>query len=1080
MRTLAVHWFRFCCASRKPLVLVVSLVLALHPCRVVGGQGTAKLRISANVNWNSNTQWGKELKDSDDKPYRAEIAASEGISLANEVVFEMEDGSWTEKEGKPNITVSGTANFVMTGKNPINKSVNSVAQEPIPTNGMVRLKSLDFEEGYAVVSVTKPSTTTQPECFECGFIALLAVADCMAYISTNNTNPRPEEYRLEFAPGNKEFSASRTFNWTESSPCGSESITASFTISYTPGQWEAVILPPQDFDQWKPVGGLDGSEPGTSLGVTVQLRHKGEKEVATDATGFFYVTLEDVSRQPGVCVNAPPKDEANTDPDLQLAETDEFWLSDEEGLGGETAEEVSELSFNIDCYDFGAYGRLRVQVKVSDGTTLYAHQEADPGKDYLDIPVDDNHNHLADIWEKDNQVPEGLPPTWDEADQPAGQSTLGDGISLFEKYRGFFVKGGHQRLNPHKKYLFIYDPTGWAQLSTTEPDGVSLIKALDCEVVFIEDKYWTGPGGSGSGKRVVNFNSTDEVHATDQHALHLRFPFTDNPLYPTDYNDMLVAKGRAKNTDAVDALGLTFPDLSAARHVSPAGWMAVEIYANNIEKWTRSAALYHTLGLPEFAPLEDPATSAADKDRLNARAKTLTDEYISQNSSAYEKRNWKIFTATITHETGHGLGVKDLLPPNFFGPSNCVMRYFQWAARPDPNDRFELAARVPWPDIYCLDPTGTKDGIACWKQICVTDRPGAIPSPALLSFASHQHGDLQLASQSMPRRSQITQVAPAPNLALTTELLWPDPLAGTPLRVGVSLSSSAYQAALALAQETGQPVPTNILRPTVRSNWYEGLYVTLYARSNSTFYQLFDNSAWQGFFRPETVSAASFGQKSTAQSREWLVPINKLVLQPGEYMLSVLWDGDGMVEKEALPAVGYVSAKTLNFEVTAPTNSLQLAVREHRLAFEAYTSGNYQSALDHALAAIQEKDARQMLQTEGTHMIAANAATKLKNYRTAAAVLQDQAVDGRGELAEMALNFRRALAPEIVIDPSSAPSSSRNLTVIGLPGETYEVQASLDLAKWTTVDRRLSTTNRYEVVDATGSPEQKRFYRVVW
>jgi hypothetical protein len=216
------------------------------------------------------------------------------------------------------------------------------------------------------------------------------------------------------------------------------------------------------------------------------------------------------------------------------------------------------------------------------------------------------------------------------------------------------------------------------------------------------------------------------------------------------------------------------------------------------------------------------------------------------------------------------------------------------------------------------------------------------------------------------------------------------------------------------------------------------------------------------------------------QCREWLAPSEILKLQPGEYVLNVSWDGEGMVEDSALPANGFLSAAEARFQVTALTNAPQKAVQEHRLAFEAFVSGDYRKALDHAVLAMGQSNARQVLHTEGTHLLAANAAMKLQDYRTAVVVLQDAAPDGIGEPAETVRNLRRVLAPEIFLGPDPGRTFPRRLTVVALPGQDYEVQSSPDLRQWTTLDRRLSTANRYEVLDANGTGEHQRFYRVAW
>lgn len=1042
--------------------------------------GAAQLKVSCRVTWKSESNWSKEFKDSEDKPYSMSIAANEQVGVSSDLTFEQVDGSWEQVDENSQTSASGDGTYVITGKNGISKSVTTVLADPADTDGHVSIRMMDMEEGVAQIRFSKPSTTTEPECFECGFIAVAAIGDCMATINTNQNSFAPEEIRLEFTPSNKAFTATGSTNWSQSGTCGSDSIQATCTISYTPGEWEAVIIPPSDLETWLPIGDKDPNKPGNSLSVNVQLRHKGEKEPAADMDGTFYVTLENVSQQPGYCVNAPSREEAGNDPDLKLKEGDNLMLYDD--ASGQSEEDSNEQSVTIESYDFGSYGRLRVDVVVNDGTSLKAHLEDDPGKDYLDLPRDDNNNHIADSWEKEKGVEE-LPAKWDEADQPAGQSTLGDGISLYEKYRGFVVKGYHQRLDPHKKHVFVYDPTGWALMATTEPDGVSFIKALGCEVIFVDDENWTGPGGSGAKKRMVNFNSTDEVHATDQHALHLRFPFTDSPLYPADYNNMLKDKFGTNNTEAVTALGLTFPDHTATRWVSPAGWMAVEVYANNIEKWTRDAALFHTLGLPEFAHYSDPATSAAERTRLDQRAKTLLQEYITANQAAYEKRNWRIFTATLTHEVGHGLGIKDLISPGFFGPSNCVMRYFQWAGSRMPNDRFELAARNPWPDIYCRSAVGTVPGISCTHQIGVSDRPDAPHAPeaaAMLSLAG-----FQLAGSPIQLKAAGTLVDASPDLTLTSELLWEGPLAGDPLRVETTLACRAYQQALLQATRSGTNVDDTVLHPTIATNWADNLDFTLYRYEDDSRWVevLSSRTATNNYLQPLIVSPDSFGRKPVARTREWMFSSESVHLTPADYLLYVSWDGDGMVEEAALPEFGYISAPGISFTVVAATNEVQKAVQKHRLAFQAYAEGDYLKSRQLAQSALEVDAARSLLMDAGTDRMAVNAALKLADYRGALGTLQDFDPGDQSEPARFALELRKVLAPELSLNPASARTSAPRLTVVALPGQNYEVQFSANLTTWTTLDRRLTETNRYEITDSGTANTQNnspRFYRAVW
>lgn len=1042
-----------------------------------GTTGAAQVTLGCRVTWQSQSAWSKDFPNSD-PPYSMSLAANEAIHLESNLVLERVDGSWQIVDERTKVNASGAGEYRITGNSPLQRTVSTVLKDPETQSGYVSLRTVDFEKGIATIRFGRPATASMPECLECGFMAMAAFLDCFSAITTNLNTPAPEEATVVFTPGNQAFTATGSTNWSQSGDCGSDTVAATFTLSYAPGLWEAVILPPEEFPTWLPAASKDPDRPGNTVSVNVQLRHRGETEPATDMLGTFYVTLEDVSRQPGYCVNAPSKDNAGKDPDLRLLEADNLWLNDTQS--GQSEEDTSELSVTIESYDFGAYGRLRVEVVVNDGSVIKAHLDGDPGKDYLDLPVDDNRNHIADSWERENGVEE-FPATWDEANQPAGQYLPGDGISLYEKYRGVVIQGYHQRLDPWKKHLFIYDPEGWAQMSVNDPEGVSFARALDCEVLFLGRENWTGPGSSGAGKRIVNFNSTEAVHAVDQHGLHLRFPFTDDPTLPADYQALYTAKHGTNDTDTLaGTLGCKYPDLGA-RKSSPVGALVIEAYANNIAKYTRQVVRYHTLGAPEFSDYWDPATTGAKLTALRTRCADLADAYIRDHQAEFVRRNWLHFTRTITHEIGHGVGVKDLKEPRTVGPTECVMRYFGAGDWPrNVNDRFELAARNPWPSLYCRSEVGTVDGISCWGQIEITDR---VAAPGRTSFApavARPALGPRPMNVTAPAASAHTLVESHPALKLSCHLLWPEVLAGDPLRVQVTLSSAAYQQALSRAAQNGSIVPPDLLHPTPATNWQEGIVLTLWYHGQGAWKEVLAREAWRPHLRPQSFSPQDFGRKPLAVSREWLVSPTALNLVPGDYSLSVLWDGDDRVEAEALGDDGYLSAPTLHFTVKPVADDVQRAVQGHRLAFHAYTVGATDQAWQFARAALAIPEAQGVLSSEGTLVLAANAAVKLRRYREAASILEASETWEPGEPARIAREYRHVLAPEIALDPTNLPHGEPRLTLTVLPGETYEVQASADLITWVAVDRRRTEAHRYEVMDPEAPPVAPRFYRAVW
>jgi hypothetical protein len=88
-------------------------------------------------------------------------------------------------------------------------------------------------------------------------------------------------------------------------------------------------------------------------------------------------------------------------------------------------------------------------------------------------------------------------PFWDEEKKPELDKEPGDGLSIYEEYRGLEVKGEHTRLDPNFKELVIENRTGQQKIS----QGISLFSEAS-GVKVIELKQGELPNG-----RVVNFNS---------------------------------------------------------------------------------------------------------------------------------------------------------------------------------------------------------------------------------------------------------------------------------------------------------------------------------------------------------------------------------------------------------------------------------------------------------------------------------------------------------------------------------------------------------------------------------------------
>jgi hypothetical protein len=491
-----------------------------------------------------------------------------------------------------------------------------------------------------------------------------------------------------------------------------------YTLTYErePTNLEAVItIPFDEYEQWQPEAGRDEDTVGNQLRIEAELRYKDRPDETPVEKATFRFHLLDTTREPGVCLNAPAKDKAKDTLDLKIDQDVNLDLQVEDpesGQAASTLEPARAAGVTISSYDWGAYGRLRVTATTEDGRVLVAHLDGQPEIQELTIPLDDNGNHTADAWEQNEGVlGKNLPADWDGSPIPRGLKSDGDGIALYEKYRGFeFGVAGqtrHERLVALARHIFVYDPDGIVLSTMVDPRSVesSLSRASQCRVRFVDDEHWTGAGESGSGKRLVNFNS-GYGHAVDQHALDVRLDDGATPTHPPAWAATYEAATGAPYTGAVGgARGMTYPDYSTGRSMeSPQDAFRIVVFSNNIWQAMRDYATFHTQALPEFA--------SAASDVVAREVARYTAEHMDQASEAYQKQLARV----ISHEAGHALGVNHHDPLQA-GDKTCVMRYTGGTDCPrNADDRFELACYNPWPHTFCTS------GANCWGQVQVSDR----------------------------------------------------------------------------------------------------------------------------------------------------------------------------------------------------------------------------------------------------------------------------------------------------------------------------------------------------------------------
>ena len=290
-----------------------------------------------------------------------------------------------------------------------------------------------------------------------------------------------------------------------------------YTLSPTPPEdVELIVKPiadPVPYADWEPVGGGDESTPGSRMAVEVELRRKGGGAPKTKANQFVYRLLN-TSREKGVCMNWPaqPVDPPALDLEFDEDPANAYRITDgpQRQVAKESGTDLTKGTIVINCFDYGAHGALQAVAELNDGRQLVGVVEGTRDERSLKLPHRDPSSIIASNYMK------GVGAKSDDADDendPVGDGFLGDGLTLYEEYRGFMVDGAFTRGDWKKKDLFVRNEMG------READveaGVAIYRMATGIVVSAKlNQDEIGPD------YVINRNRTDGPHVVDQHAIHI-------------------------------------------------------------------------------------------------------------------------------------------------------------------------------------------------------------------------------------------------------------------------------------------------------------------------------------------------------------------------------------------------------------------------------------------------------------------------------------------------------------------------------------------------------------------------------
>lgn len=293
-----------------------------------------------------------------------------------------------------------------------------------------------------------------------------------------------------------------------------------FTLDLLPLTEELeLVVTSAEYPTWIPEGGKSEEDGVHPLRLQARLQKKGGGAPEKKKAVSFRFELTHVSREPGVSLNFPlygsPPD---SKPDLAFlpGEHPAPWLPfPEPSLSVETeyndAGSIESPQAVLHSFDWGAFGTLRVTAELTDGRTLVGHfeTEPEPHRDDVLVPKREDGSFIADEWKRLNNAA-SLADNDDSESTPEGDKHKGDGLTLYEEYRGFHEGRGNKHVhgNPEMKELFIH-------INAPHASGIKLFKTITGFEVHDELTRTQLPQS-----RVINVNhGSGTPHRVDQHGL---------------------------------------------------------------------------------------------------------------------------------------------------------------------------------------------------------------------------------------------------------------------------------------------------------------------------------------------------------------------------------------------------------------------------------------------------------------------------------------------------------------------------------------------------------------------------------
>jgi hypothetical protein len=345
------------------------------------------------------------------------------------------------------------------------------------------------------------------------FDAGIVSAGCATYIGFISLNQMEVDPKLIQQFCTFELSNEELKNWNQLKKTHTQNfiddngkLTVKASLLYLKTEEDAEVkVEIEGYEKWIPEANIKNPEkPGNKLKIKATVLAKDGDSKNQDAIITF--SLNNVSKEPGVCINGP----AAVGWDLAFTKEENaeatFNISP---LEIKTKQYVSETQVVVSSFDFGAFAELSVKAVDRNNKSLKVSVQFKE-RSSVTIPKAELGGKIADAW-REKEAVEGLSDDWD-AEMVKGQPVNGDGLSLYEEYRGALVgrteEGVYSRLSPKEKELFVVDDAGILDAELWK--SVSGIASI-----FVSNK---NTKGAGVAARELNWCS-DYAKVGSKHAV---------------------------------------------------------------------------------------------------------------------------------------------------------------------------------------------------------------------------------------------------------------------------------------------------------------------------------------------------------------------------------------------------------------------------------------------------------------------------------------------------------------------------------------------------------------------------------